>query len=118
MNTIIHVKNLNELINERVDFPRFHIGSEDNVRIEVVRIRKGNHIDALKVFGNVIITVLDGMVSLYWENKTENLKKLDQVVIPAEVIFQLFAREGDATVQLIWSPAFASTEKEKDFVFQ
>lgn len=77
----------------------FHVASEQDVRIEIMRFCKDETLGPLSVERDVVITCLEGVFDAGDE---EPVTVMTQLVIPGGERFQLRCTTEEGAVHLIW----------------
>jgi hypothetical protein len=107
---------IKQLVRDRLDQPGFHVSSQEHVRIEFHNY-KAEQTHSFRYGGNVVLTCYRGAFRLILEDgqdhkqEGQELTELDQVVVTPHTKITLRCKQA-GTVQIIWTPPFASASSE------
>ncbi|MCB1924863.1 MAG: hypothetical protein KDJ27_14170 [Gammaproteobacteria bacterium] len=102
-----NVISLQDIAHDRRDQPSYHLASEKHLRIQVFNLDEDETLGPWACDGNVLITVVDGVIEMSIDAETQRTTPLWQAVVLPHQIFGLTARDAGAVVQLVWAPPFA-----------
>lgn len=100
---------ISELLQTRREQRSFHVASESNVRIEFRNMRAGEKLPPFSCAGNLVLTIFAGEFSISDGVQTKRASELDQLVTPEDAPLAIEC-VVDGTLQIIWTPPFASVE--------
>lgn len=102
--------NIAKLVAARSQQRTYHLVSERHLRVEFRNLARGEVVEKFVYAGDVMLTCYRGAFAVTAGGTSAELTEMDQLVIPEGTPVSI-ACERDGSLQLVWSPAFAPTER-------
>jgi len=100
-----------DLLAKRASQTSFHVASERHVRIEFRNMDQGDRVERFAYGGDVVVTCFKGEFVVGTAAGDTKLSELAFAVIPADT-WTTIECVGRGTIQVIWAPAHAETQKD------